>query len=99
MTEIQEDKTENKPSEKVEKEEEKMKWGFNTKPLTIREMIALKIPPKEVFEMEGISLPIKWTSLIRLVNHKMISGTKIDLDTNMMDGLKAYSECMTKSFL
>ena len=104
MTEYPVDKTENKPdpgpqTDVVEKEEEKSKWGFNEKPLTIREMMALKIPPKEVFEMEGIALSIKWTSLIRLVNHKMISGNKLDLDTTMMDAIAAYSECMTKSFL
>lgn len=106
MTQDLEGKTECKPDPgpQIEEpdemeEEEKSQWDFNKRPLTIREMIQLKVPPKEIFEAEGISLSIKWSSLIRLVNHKMISGKKLDLDTTMMDAIKAYSSCMSKSFL
>jgi len=85
--------------ENWEKTIEKPKWEFEENPLTIRDMMDMKVPLKEIFEVTGVTMPIKWTSLIRIVNHKMVKGKKLDLDTTVKDAIAAYSECMISVFL
>lgn len=84
---------------KVDSEaEEEAEWEFAEEKMTIRDMIRLKIPLSEIFEAEGIKLPIRWISLIAMVNHKMTKGEKLNLDTEVKQAIKAYTRCMSTSF-
>lgn len=86
--------------EEIKEEKKKeSKWEFKESALTIGDMIQQNIPLREIFQADGVSMPIRWTNLIRLVNNRITKGEKLTTKTSLKDAIEAYSTLLTKSFL
>lgn len=84
--------------EQPKKEEKKeSEWKFSAK-LTIDDMIRMKIPPSEIFAMEGMKINMRWISIVAMVNCKSV-GKRLDGKSTMEEAMSAYEAVMTKNFL
>lgn len=72
---------------------------FQKRLMTIQEMIDLEIKLSEIFSYEGITMPISWVSLIKLVNYRLKSGKKLTKQSSIKEAFAAFSGVMGSGFL
>ena len=65
----------------------------------MQEIIDLKIKLSEIFAFDGVTMPISWISLIKLVNYRMKSGKKLTKQSTIKEAIAAYSSVMDSGFL
>lgn len=88
-----------KKANKVKKEEEEKNYTFESKPWTIRELKEMNVKFKDFFEIEGLSMPMSWDSMIHLCNSRIIKGKKVTEDFTLKEVFPVFQQVVTKNFL